>query len=392
MSRSATTDVSVGAARGAFAAILVLGLALALLLLVRARPNAEPFDPRSSAATGTTALVELLERSGGTIDITRAAPAPGESTRVLVLLDRLDDDQRQSLFDFIEAGGVAIAADPASTLHGGPDLDGGSVTVSGGNLQEDRRSVEGESNLRPGTCNVAALSPLRGLFVPEGLLYPVGPTEAQCFGRSGQSFVIVRSIGSGTVVGLGDNEVFTNRYLRRSDNAGLATALLLPDGGTNVSILLGTGTNQTVADVGTGEDTLVDLVPISVWMALTLAGLGFVAFAISRSVRAGKVFDEPLVTPIAGSELVVATGNLMQRARHSSRAGWLLQTQFHRDLCAHLGVDPNAPLDEIDRIASSRLGFASGAVETALRSTVNDERELLSLSTRLERLRKDVPT
>ena len=392
MSRTAAAESGAGAARGAVAAILVLGLALALLLLVRARPSAEPFDPRSSAADGTTALVEVLERSTGAIDIVREAPAPGARTRVLVLLDRLDDDQRRTLFDFVEAGGVVVVADPESTIHGGPNLEGGSVAITAGGLLEERRSVDRESNVLPGDCNIAALDGLRGLFVPDGVLYPVGPNEPQCFGDEGQSFVIVRSVGSGTIVGLGDNEVFTNRDLRRADNAGLATALLLPSNGASVSILLGTGTNQTIADVGSGDDTLFDLVPPSVWMTLTLAGLGFVVFAISRSVRTGKVLDEPLVTPIAGSELVVATGNLMQRAKHASRAGWLLQTQFHRDLCRHLGVDTNAPLDELDQIAATRLDIEAGTVEAVLRSPVVDERELLALSTRLERLRKDVHT
>lgn len=390
MSRTAASQPSTGAVRGAAAAIGVIGIALALLLLVRARPGAEPFDPRSSADTGTTALVELLERSGGAVDITRSAPEPGEASRLLVLVDRLDDQQRAALFDFVEAGGVVIAADPTSTLHGGPDLDGGSEAITAGDLDEERQNVDTESNLRPGDCNIPALQELRGLYVPHGLLYPVGPGEPQCFGDEGQSFVIVRSIGAGLVVGLGDNEVFTNRHLRRSDNAGLATALLLPDADSDVAIMLGAGTNRTVSDVGTGDDTLIDLVPTSVWMAMTLLGLGFVIFAISRSVRTGKVLDEPLVTPIAGSELVVATGNLMQRAKHASRAGWLLQTQFHRDLCAHLGVDTNAPLDELDAVAASRLGVDAGAVEAALRVTAADERQLLALSTRLERLRKDV--
>ncbi len=392
MSRQAAGAGNVGAGKGLLAALVVVGTALALLLIVRARPAPDPFDPRSSAADGATALVVLLERSGGDVSITRSAPAPGTDTRLLVIDDRLDDEQRGGALDFVEAGGLAVVADPASTLHGGPQADGGSTVVSGRALPADRLPVGVESNVATGTCSVGALEQLRGLYVPDGLLFPVGPAEPQCFGDDGHSFVIVRNIGDGIVVGLGDNEILVNRHLRRADNAGLATALLTPTGQSSVTILLGTGTATSVADVGEGEETLIDLVPPWVWMVLVLCALGFVVFAVSRSVRVGAVLDEPLVTPRAGSELVAATGNLMQRAKHTGRAGWLLQTRLHRDLCTELHIDLAAPLADLDRAVAERSTIAPGATEHLLRQTATDDSQLLALSGHIDRIRKDVLT
>ncbi len=392
MSRQAAGAGSVGAGKGVAAALVVVGTALALLLIVRARPAPDPFDPRSSAADGATALVALLERSGGDVSISRTAPEPGTDTRLLVIDDRLDAAQRDGALDFVEAGGLAIVADPASTLHGGPQEDGGSTVLSARDLPDDRLPVEFESNVLVGTCSVGALEQLRGLYVPDGLLFPVGPNERQCFADGGQSFVIVRDLGEGIVVGLGDNEVLVNRHLRRADNAGLATALLAPEAESSVTILLGTGTATSLADVGEGEETLIDLVPTWVWMVLVLAALGFVVFAVSRSVRVGAVLDEPLVTSRAGSELVAATGNLMQRAKHTSRAGWLLQTQLHRDLCAELHVDITAPLVDLDRAVAARSAIQPGATEDLLRRTVNDDSQLLALSGHIDRIRKGVLT
>jgi hypothetical protein len=214
----------------------------------------------------------------------------------------------------------------------------------------------------------------------------------QCFADDGQSFVIVRSIGDGLVIGLGDNEILVNRHLRRADNAGLAAALLAPDSESDVTILLGTGTATSVADVGEGDDTLVDLVPAWVWMVLVLGALGFVVFAVSRSFRVGAVLDEPLVTPRAGSELVAATGNLMQRAKHAGRAGWLLQTRLHRELCAELHVDPAAPLADLDRAVADRSSIEPGATEQLLLQAVSDDTQLLALSGHIDRIRKDVLT
>jgi hypothetical protein len=392
MSRQAAAGSTVGAGKGVLAALVVVGTALALLLIVRARPAPDPFDPRSSAANGATALVALLERSGSDVTITRTAPDPGAETRLLVIDDRLDDVQRSATLDFVENGGVAIVADPASALHGGPEIDGGSVAIEAFGLPTRRLDADRETNVPLGICTVGALKQLRGLYVPEGLLFPVGLDEPQCFSDDGQSFVIVRQIGRGTVVGLGDNEVLVNQHLRRADNAGLATALVAPRDGQAVTILLGTGTAASIEDVGEGDDTLVDLVPPWVWMTLVLAALGFVIFAASRSVRVGAVLDEPLATPLAGSELVAATGNLMHRAKHTSRAGWLMQNRLHRDLCTELHVDLAAPLADLDAAVAARSELPPGTTEQLLSRTTSDDSQLLALSGQIDRIRKDVLT
>lgn len=392
MTRAAASTESIDVGKGALAALVVVGTALALLLIVRARPAPDPFDPRSSSADGATALVELFKRSDAEVTIVRTVPAPGTDTRLLVLADQLDDEQRSATIDFIEAGGVAIVADPVSTLHGGPGVEGGSIEISGRQLPTDRLDVDFETNLPAGECNITALESLRGLYVPEGVLFPVGPTEPQCFARSGNSFIIVNSIGDGFVVGVGDNEVFVNQYLRRADNAGLAVALLTPAPGSSVSIVLGTGTAVTVSEVGDGEDTLIDLVPDWAWMALVLVASAFVVFAVSRSVRVGGVLDEPLVTPIAGSELVAATGNLMQRAKHTPKAAWLLQTQLHRDLCREFRIDVGAPLIELDSAVTARSVIAVGDVDRILRQTASNDDQLLALSGQIDRIRKEVLT
>lgn len=388
MTRAApTTGSTAGSGRAVVAGMFVVVMAIALVLIIRARPGPEPFDPRSSGADGTRGLVLLLEQAGADVDITRDAPGPGEPSRLLVIADLLDDEQRAATLDFIEAGGVAIVADPDSTLHGGPGLDGGSEAVTAGELPVQRGPAALESNVELGECTIPALVGLRGLYVPDGVLFPVGPDEPRCFSDGSNSFVIVRQLGAGTVVGLGDNEVFTNRNLRRADNAGLATALLAPADGTRVAVLLGTDANRTAAEIGTGDDSLFDLVPTWIWMSLALGGLGFVVFAVSRSIRVGRVPDEQLVSPIAGSELVEARGRLMKRAGHAAHAGWLLQVHLHRELCDEYRVDRAAPLDELDRAVSANAGTPPGTVEALLREQVADDRGLLTLSRRIAAVR-----
>lgn len=372
-----------GAVKGVAALLLVVALSIVVLLLIRARPAPEPFDPRSGQPSGTRGLVLTLSAAGADVSDTRAVPSPemAESTRVLVLDDRLDPDQRSDLLDFVEAGGVAVVADPDSSLHGGSGVDGGASVVTGENPPAvPRRDPSAEANVTRGDCDIAALADVRGIFVSDGVLFPVGGAEPSCFTRrsgSGEaptvSFVIVRELGDGLVIGLGDNEPFTNRDLRFADNAALAAALLVPEEGAGVTIVVGRGATTSVQDVGSGDDTLVDLVPSWAWMSLVLAALSFVVYAIASSVRVGRIVSEPLPTPIAASDLVSATGNLMQRAGHASRAAWLLRDRYHRDLCDAFGVSPHAPLSELDRVVSERAGTAPGEIEHRLRSEAVDD-------------------
>jgi hypothetical protein len=131
-------------------------------------------------------------------------------------------------------------------------------------------------------------------------------------------------------------------------------------------------------------------VPTWVWMSITLNAIAFVIFAVSRSVRVGRLVAEPIATPIAGSELVSATGNLMQRAGHASRAGWLLLEHLHRDLCRAHGVALAAPLADLDRAVALRSGTQEGVVDDVLRRTVNDAAGLSDLTAAIDRLRRQV--
>jgi hypothetical protein len=372
-------------ARTALAVIAVAVIAVALVFVVRARPQTEPFDPRSSSPSGARGLVLLLEGFGATVDVTDAAPAVGEGTRVLVLDDRLDTDQRSTLLDFVEAGGVAVVADPTSSLHGGPGLEGGSIEIDADGTYDGADLRFFVSTVDRGRCTIGALEHLRGLAVESGVSYPVAPDDPACFGDEQHAFVIARTIGEGTVVGLGDNEVFTNRLLGRAYNSGLATALLAPTEGTRVTIVLGNGPRPAGApDVGAGDDTLVDLVHPSVWMTIAMLAVAFVVFAVGRGIRPGRVVDEPVLAPIEGSELVAATGNVMHRAGHVERAALLLRRHAHREWCTALGVSPLAPLEDLDRAAAQRWGTPPGRVLELLGgSAPTSERDLVRLSTRL---------
>ena len=387
--RRSPTEGTGGGGRVAVTVLVVAIVAIGMLLLVRARPTPEAFDPRSSRADGARALVLLLEGEGAAVDVTRDVPAPGADARVLVLADRLGDDQRIAVLDFVEAGGLVVVADPASSLHGGPGLDGGSREVAPDRPPEALGDAESESDLFvDDSCTIAALGHLRGVFTPRALLFPTAPDDEHCLGDGADTdhaFVIRRHLGAGSVVGLGDNHVFTNEYLRYADNSGLATALLAPSNG-RVVVLIGDRSAGTPEDLGSGDDTLADLVRPGVWMAFAELALAFAVFAVARGVRAGRYVDEPLPSPLAGSDFVRARASLMQRARHAAAAGDVLRADLHRELCAAWRLPPGSPVDTVAGAAAER-GLDPDAVRIALTAGTPGDTELHDLAVRHARLR-----
>ncbi len=417
MNRAASGDGEGGGGRIAVTALLVLAVAIGMLLLVRARPEPGAFDPRSGRPDGTRALVLLLESQGVSVDVGTTVPRPGTATRVLIVADQLGDDQRADVVEFVEAGGVAVVADPRSTLHGatsdvatsdGDGLGVGAIVVTGaepGGAGIGDDAAAAEANVPRGDCTIPALARLRGVFVPDGVLFPVGPDDVACFARpaSGSdpahAFVILRPLGTGTVVGLGDNQVLTNAFIRYADNSGLGVALLAPtadqvvvNGARSVTVVIGDRAAATPADLGSGEETLRDLVRPGVWMALTQLALAFVVLAAARGIRAGKVATEPVAVEIAGSEAVSARATVMQRAGHAARAGAVLRGDLHRELCERLALPRGAAIDAVaaaaaSASASAKLVIDRQAVIAVLTTEVHDNASLLELSRRIAVLR-----
>ncbi|HQZ34689.1 MAG TPA: DUF4350 domain-containing protein [Ilumatobacteraceae bacterium] len=375
--------------RVGFTALLLVVAAVGMLLLLRARPNPEPFDPRSGDGSGTRGLVVLLQHEGATVSVVRAAPAVGEPQRVLVLEDRLDDTQRRELLAFAEGGGVVVVADPASTLAG--DL-GAPSEVADKLPSFGANDVASQINVPLDDCDVPALAHLRGVFVRAGVRFHASPAATStCFENQSGAFAVVAPRGAGLIVQLGDNELFTNSLLRYADNGPLATALLAPTDGSRVDILLGQQAAKTAADIGTGQRTLSDLVRPGVWMALTQLAIAFVIFAIARAIRPGRPVREPEQVPIAGSELVVATGNLMQRARHADRAGWLLRGNLYRSLCNEFRLPATTTINDLDAAVAAQTSLSLGQVASVLLRDVHDNAELVQLSNSLQAIRDATP-
>jgi hypothetical protein len=394
--------------RTAIAIVAVALVAIGLTMLARAKPAPTLLDPSSGSRSGARGLVLLLRSQGAEVEVATAL-SPSEQGRVVVLVDSLNENQRDDLDEWIDGGGFALIADPASPFLGSPALD--TETAANGEPSEDEDeeitfnpNAIDQWSVEPGICTIGALNKLDEVSfeadrrplppeVPDAASNAVylpgdGGSGKSCFGPSAaRSFVVAGSYGQGTLVGLGENYIFSNDLLTSGDNAALATALLAPTSSSGrVVVLRGTGLPPAV-EFG-GDKTLMDLIRPGIWMAMLTALIGFVIFSLSRAWRVGRPVAEPLPSSLAGSELAVATGNLMQRAGHSDSAARLLTYRFHRDLCAAHMVLPTASVDELDRVVSSRSTVAPGSVAAVLTGqSISSDAALAQLAAEITRLR-----
>lgn len=326
---------------------LVFVVAGVLVVAALTRPSdvgTEPYDPRSTEPWGTRALVESLRRLGARVDL---VDAPRDHDVALLLVDHHSDDDAESLRAWIRDGGTLVVADPYSQLT--PLVRDAPIGVA-----IPRR-------LRP-SCAAAAFDDVGSVEVPDA----VGYEPDGCFPVSGGSWLVVEELGQGRVIALGGAGALTNAALDDEDNAVLASVLFLPESG-------GGDAQQRVAVLDaegpTGADAqvrLLDLVPrrgrlVGVQLLVAAAVL-----VLWRSRRLGRPVLEPLPVVVPAAQLVVATGQLYQRAAARDRAAALLRRALRRDLADRLGLPEAAPAEALADAAVARSPVDRDAVLDAL--------------------------
>ena len=361
---------------------VAVAVGLALVVAVAGRPGEEgnPLDPASPGPLGTKGLVEVLRELGGEVRVSADRPGSGTET-ALLLSDDLTQERRQAVLDWVGRGGTLVVADPSS---------GVTAVEQAGSTQIGLLDAEIERR-----CDVAALADVGRVAAPGGIVFevpegpgspggpPNGGTRA-CFPRNDGAWLLVQPVGGGTVVRLGGASVLVNRELGEADNAVLLASLLVPAEGTGVQVL------QPPLPGG-GDAGLTDLIAPRVRLALWQLVVAFVLLALWRARRLGRPVAEPQPVQLPGADLVVAVGNLLQRARGRGQAAGLLTDDLRRSLAERLGLPPSTPADQVADTVAARTGIPRERVlRTLTRSTPRDEAELVALSQAIDTVRREV--
>jgi hypothetical protein len=358
---------------------VVLGVALVVAVAGRGAEEGNPLDPASPGPLGTKGLVEVLRGLGGRVTVSAGQPGTGTDT-ALLLSDDLTPQRRQGLLDWVRRGGTLVVADPSSGVTRVEQV--GSTRFGLLDAEIERR------------CAVPALRDAERVAAPGGVVFEIpegqgapgnrpGATQA-CFPRNDGAWLLVQPLGGGTVVRLGGASALVNQELGEADNAILLASLLAPVEGTAVQVL------QPPLPGG-GTAGLGDLIAPRVRLALWQLVLAFVLLALWRARRLGRPVAEPQPVQLPGAELVVAVGNLLQRAKGRGQAAGLLTDDLRRSLAERLGLPPSTPADQVADTVAERTGIPRERVlRTLTRTTPRDEAELVALSQAADTIRREV--
>jgi Domain of unknown function (DUF4350) len=350
---------------------VVLGVALVVAVAGRPGEEGNPLDPASPGPLGTKGLVEVLRELGGQVRVSSDRPGPGTET-ALLLSDDLTPERRQEVLGWVRQGGTLVVADPSSAVTEVEPV--GSTRIGLLDAELERR------------CAEAALADVRRVAAPGGVVFdiPEGGGARACFPRNNGAWLLVQPLGGGTVVRLGGSSVLVNQELGEADNAILLASLLAPVEGTSVQVL------QPPLPGG-GTAGLGALIAPRVRLALWQLVVAFVLLALWRARRLGRPVLEPQPVQLPGAELVVAVGNLLQRAKGRRQAAGLLTDDLRRSMAERLGLPPSAPADLVADTVAARTGIPRERVLRTLTPTApRDEAELVALSQAIDTIRREV--
>jgi hypothetical protein len=278
------------------AGVAVVCLSLGLVTgCSKPAPSESSVNSCGTEADGYSALCETLAARG--VNVRRrfgALENIGEGvTRVVVLADDLEPQERKVLLDWVDMGGTLVVFERHSTY------DERFVTALP--CRNDLTLESGVWKLPPGATPRFWLSDARTLRDTAGASVTV-----RC---AGAPFVLEVSREVGQIIAVGDYRLATNASLAAGDNASLVAALVASPGETVELIGAWTG---SATDLPAESLTRSGLLP---WF-LQILVLGL-AFALYRGSPFGSRREPVSVSRRAFAEHAIALGDAYSRARAS---------------------------------------------------------------------------
>ncbi len=340
-------------------------IALVFLLAVFLGPGRSfgpPLDPSSTSATGTMALVELLEELGA--DVNQRLPTSQDNV-VLVLVDRGFVEDQQAIESFVSNGGTAVIVDANSWLS--PDIAEA--------LRED--FVISYPQI---VCDIPVLSDVQRVSA-KTVAFAKGSGERGCFGSETIAFVVSEPFGEGELVHIGGPDFLTNERLGDDDNAVLAVRLLMPSQESSVAVVF----DSSVVPVG--DETLSDLVPTRVrWFGIQLlVALGLAMLWLGR--RFGRVVSEPIPVEMPGSLLVQASGELRRRSLGYGPAISLIREDLESRLRSQYRVHDERPIPDLIATVAAKTELTEAELSFVLAEPAPQSEEgLVALAAGTDRI------
>jgi hypothetical protein len=143
--------------------------------------------------------------------------------------------------------------------------------------------------------------------------------------------------------------------------------------------------------VGSGTASIWSIVPSRVKALLATLAIAALVACLWRARRLGRPVLEVRVVPLPGSELVVATGRLLEKNSRFEEAAALMRTDACSQIASRLGQAPGTPPTTVARVAAHYGGLPIDEVVAALCGPPpHSETDLLELARSLQLIRQEV--
>ena len=398
----------------------MLAVVVVVVLMTRTR-QLTPFMVDATDPAGYAAVAELWEQDGAEV---RAVPAstllddvddPSALTVVVPVPGYASEEELLRLRTLAEQGATVVLGEPWPL--GGTDDDGELDEIDelldtyGGAVGDlapysARELADTPAEPRdPGRCDIPGLEALGPIDVAFAWDVPAVDGDQVCYGdisagdvAPGEepAMISARKIGSGRVITLASPYLWVNSRLQPAKEQGgeplanAATALVLTGAAPGVTIEVIDASPSADASIE-GSDGPLELMPLPVRLALAQLVVVALVFLWWRSVRLGRPVEEPLPVEIAGSELVVAVGDLLRRKGSPERAAATLRADAREVLAARLGAT-GAHDEVLVATVAARTGRSADDVRAALfgGSPVDSSAALVTLARTLESIRTEV--
>lgn len=356
----------------------IVGVVLAILVglqVIGTSSPAQPFDPDSTYPSGTKGFVELMERTG--TDVVEGSRPRGDVA--ILMYDTLDQEESDYIEQWVRDGGTLIVSDPYSSLQTGQFSD--SVLSVPTQLEPHCSS--------PYVRGVRKISPSRKaseLFYKSDL-----NADSQCFRAGKDSYFFEElHVGRGTVLGLGGSEIFTNDRLGKADNAVFLMNLVRPQSTGFVTLLETQGTSDQSHSTESGFK-ISDLYSQRFKDGELLLLVATLLYLMWRARRLGRPVEEEPLVRIPASQLVAATGDLLELADQPRAAAAMMREDLRRSLAERFGLQANADIAALVELISQRTGIDPQRIRAALNDeSVTGPESLVVYAQQVERLQMEV--
>ncbi len=387
---------------------VVLGIAVVagVFLSTRADP-APPFSATSTAPDGYGAIALLLEQQGARVEsilpselVEREDTLDDTTAIVVAVPSTLDAAQTRLLDRRLEDGALVVHGEPV-VRDGADQLDPDAPAPSvlddlpllGGRALVDTPAIAVE----PGACDIAELADLGPIDAAFAVGMAIDAAQRSCYLSTTGVHVRQADRGRGSLVTLASPLLWANARLQPAKEEGGEP---LANGATAMRLLVGSSTFVFVDPVRgavaprAGTQDPVALLPLPVKLALVQLAAAFAIYVWWRARRLGRPVAERRPVDIAGSELVVAVGDLLRRRGNADRAAAVVRADAVRVLAQRLGMGPAPDPAALVRVVAQRCGREPAEVGDALyggpSATVTDAESLVRLVQTLDRIRQEV--